>query len=317
MSRPESHGQRVIVITGPTATGKSALCVRLAQSVNGEIVSADSMQVYTHMDIGTAKPTSDEMDGITHHMIDCVPPWEEYSVARYVEDASKCVDDIFRRNKQPILVGGTGLYIDSLLAGRLFPTRGADGLRRELEKEYDDIGGEAMLKKLHKVDTEAATKLHANDKKRIVRALETYLTTGKPISEHNAESQTIPKRYDSVKIALMFSERETLYSRIDHRVDVMMSMGLEQEVNSLLQMNIPQNCTSMQAIGYKEISDAIIGGTEISAAVEKIKMESRRYGKRQLTWLRRDSEVKWLTWENTPDLDSGVREITALMMSGK
>jgi len=317
MSRPEGSGQRVIVITGPTATGKSALGVRLAQSINGEIVSADSMQVYTHMDIGTAKPTSDEMGGIPHHLIDCVPPWEEYSVARYVEDASKCVDDIFRRNKQPILVGGTGLYIDSLLAGRFFQTRGADDLRRELEKEYDDIGGEAMLVKLHKVDNEAATKLHANDKKRIVRALEAFHTTGKPISEHNAESKTLPKRYDSVKIALMFSNRETLYSRIDHRVDAMMATGLEQEVNSLLQMNISRNCTSMQAIGYKEISDAIIEGADISTAVEKIKTESRRYGKRQLTWLRRDSEVKWLTWESEPNLESGVKEVTTLMMSGK
>lgn len=313
MSRPENLKQKVIVITGPTATGKSTLGVRLAGSIDGEIVSADSMQVYTHMDIGTAKPTVEEMCGIPHHMIDFIPPREDYSVARYVKDASECIDDIFRRNKQPIIVGGTGFYIDSLIAGRLFQPRGANDLRQKLEAEYDSIGGEAMLIKLSEVDAEAATKLHANDKKRIVRALETFSATGKPISRHDLESQALPPRYDAIKIALTFSDRATLYSRINRRVDDMMARGLEQEVISLLEMNVSRSCTSMQAIGYKEISDAIIGGTEISPAVEKVKMESRRYSKRQLTWLRRDSDTKWLIWENVPDFESGVREIETLM----
>jgi len=317
MSRPESLNKKVLVITGPTATGKSVLGVKVAKLIGGEIVSADSMQVYTQMDIGTAKPTTDDMCGVPHHMINCVPPWEDYSVARYVKDASDCVNDIFRRNKTPVIVGGTGLYIDSLLAGRSFLPRGADGLRSDLELEYDTIGGEAMLKKLCEVDSETAAKLHANDKKRIVRALETFLSTGKPISLHDLESQALPPRYDALKIALMFSDRAALYSRIDRRVDDMISRGLEQEVVSLLDMNISRSSTSMQAIGYKEISDAIIGGTDMIAAVEKIKMESRRYSKRQLTWLRRDPDINWLTWETVPDFERGLREITTLMMSGK
>ena len=182
MNISESLGQKIIVITGPTATGKSALGVRLAELIDGEIVSADSMQVYMHMDIGTAKPTIGEKRDVPHHMIDCVTPFEDYSVARYVKDASVCIDDIFRRKKQPVLVGGTGLYIDSLLAGRTFLPRGSDDLRRKLEDEYELIGGDAMLVKLREIDTDSADKLHANDKKRIVRAFETFLTTGKPIS---------------------------------------------------------------------------------------------------------------------------------------
>jgi len=301
---------KVIVITGPTATGKSVLGVRLAERLEGEIVSADSMQIYKHMDIGTAKPTSVEMRGIRHHMIDIIPPSEDYSVARYVEDAAICVDDIFRRNKQPILVGGTGLYIDSLIAGRTFSVRGNENLRQTLEDEFDEIGGEAMLLKLREVDAPCAARLHANDKKRIVRALEALETTGKPLSQHDAESKTTPPRYDAVKFALTFANREVLYARIEHRVDEMLTKGLINEVSSLLDMIIPRSSTSMQAIGYKEIADAIVSGSDIGEAVDKVKMESRRYAKRQLTWQKRDIELTWITWDDAPDIDRGMAKIT-------
>ena len=299
----------VLVITGPTATGKSALGIRLAKAIDGEIVSADSMQVYKHMDIGTAKPSIEEMRGVPHHMIDIIPPWEDYSVARYVEDASKCVDNILRRGKLPIIVGGTGLYIDSLIAGREFLIRGDAVLRRSLEAQYDKIGGEAMLIKLREIDADRAAKLHANDKKRIIRALETYDATGKPISLHDLESKNIPSRFGAIKFALTFLDRSELYARIDRRVDEMLTKGLENEVISLLSMNVSRNNTSMQAIGYKEFADVITRGSYLGTAVERIKMESRRYAKRQLTWLRRDNEVKWINWENTPDFERGANMI--------
>jgi tRNA dimethylallyltransferase len=312
----------LIVITGPTATGKSALSIELAKKIGGEIVSADSMQVYKHMDIGTAKPSVEEMSGISHHMIDIVSPGEDYSVARYIVDASNCIDDIIRRGKMPILTGGTGLYIDSLLSGRVFSNRGDDSLRKQLEAEYDDIGGEAMLIKLGKVDVNSASKLHENDKKRVVRALEIFISTGKTISQHDLETKTLPPRYSAIKVALTFSDRAELYKRIDRRVDEMILKGLVSEVHSLLDMGVSRGNTSMQAIGYKELADAIVdnapgvggdcgaGGdgvcNNIAAAVDLIKQESRRYAKRQLSWLRRDSDIKWLTWDKIVDLDGAV-----------
>jgi len=314
MSKP-----KLIVITGPTATGKSALGVQLAIKIDGEIVSADSMQIYRHMDIGTAKPTKDEMQGVPHHMIDIISPWEDYSVARYVKDASKCVDDIFHRGKQPILVGGTGLYIDALLNGRSFSSRGEVVIRQSIEEEYDNIGGSAMLDRLREIDPDSAAKLHENDKKRIVRALEVYYTDKKPISRHDIESKALPPRYDAVKIALTFLDRTTLYDKIDRRVDDMLLYGLMGEVMSLMDNNVSRGNTAMQAIGYKEIVDAILteantGETiDTSAVAEKIKMESRRYAKRQLTWLRRDNSVKWLNWDDTPDIAKGITEITKIL----
>jgi len=296
--------KKLIVITGPTATGKSALGVQLAEQIDGEIVSADSMQVYKYMDIGTAKPTIEERDTVAHHLIDFIHPSEDYSVACYIRDASDCISDILLRGKQPILVGGSGLYIDSLLSGRNFSARGDAALRRELEYEYENIGGEAMLKRLGSFDPITAGKLHTNDKKRIVRALEAFLTTGKTISVHDAETKAIPPRYHAIKYALTFSDREKLYTRIDNRVDKMISLGLADEVRSLLKLGISSRCTSMQAIGYKELSAAITDGSDIDAAVEKIKMESRRYAKRQLTWLRRDDEVKWIVWDDAPDIEN-------------
>jgi tRNA dimethylallyltransferase len=306
MNKPQ-----IIVVTGPTATGKTALGAKLAETTNGEVVSADSMQIYKHMDIGTAKPAENEKRGVAHHMLDIVPPWEDYSVARYVSDAAQCIDDILRRGKKPILVGGTGLYIDSLLSGRGFQSRGDDALRRELENEYDMSGGETMLRKLGGIDPESAAKLHANDKKRIVRAFEVYRTSGKTISLHDTETKAIPPRYDALKLALTFSDRADLYARIDKRVDTMLANGLEGEVRGLLGMGVPQTCTAMQAIGYKEMVGAVLGKYSMDEAAEKIKMESRRLAKRQLTWLRRDSGIKWIIWEKEPDIESWVKtEVT-------
>ena len=300
---------KIIVITGPTATGKSAVGALFAKTVDGEVVSADSMQVYEHMDIGTAKPTMEEMLGIRHHMLDIVPPWEDYSVARYVADAACCIDGIIDRGKLPVLVGGSGLYIDSLLSGREFSARGDDALRRELELEYDELGGKVMLHMLKELDPETAERLHVNDKKRIVRAIEVFKVSGKNISLHNRETRLLDPRYDADKYALTFSDRAVLYKRIERRVDMMMSNGLEQEVQALLDMGVAPDATAMQAIGYKEIVGAIQGQFSLGDAVEKIKMESRRYAKRQLTWLRRDNNIRWITWDESPEIERGATEI--------
>ena len=301
--------QKIIVITGPTATGKTALAAALAKKLGGEVVSADSMQVYKHMDIGTAKPAESEKMGVPHHMLDIVSPLEDYSASRYVVDATMCIDDILARGKPPIIAGGTGLYIDSLISGIEFSARGDDALRKELEEEYDWRGGMAMLWALYEIDPESAERLHAHDKKRIVRALEVYRATGKTISEHDRETKALPPRYDAVKFALTFSDRDVLYARIETRVDAMIEKGLEREFRRLLEIGVSPKSTAMQAIGYKEMLGVIRGAYSLDAAVEKIKQESRRYAKRQLTWLRRDKGANWITWESEPDIETGVGEI--------
>lgn len=301
----------VIVITGPTATGKTKLAVMAAKAFNGEVVGADSMQIYKYMDVGTAKPTVEEMDGIPHHMIDVCSPFEDYSVSKYVENAVKCCEDIINRGKTPIIAGGTGLYIESLLSGRDFaPKGGGTQLRQELSENYDTIGGDAMLQKLSMVDPVSAAKLHANDKKRIVRALEVYVTTGKTITEHNLDTQKIPPRYSSHTFALNYSDRERLYDRIDRRVDLMLESGLINEVEKLLQMGLTRAYTAMQAIGYKEIAAALDGECTMDEAVQSVKRESRRYAKRQLSWLRRDKNIHWLTWDASPDFDCALQQMT-------
>jgi len=302
-------GHKLIVITGPTAAGKSALGALLAKTVGGEVVSADSMQIYKYMDIGTAKPTEAEMLGVRHHMLSVVPPWEDYSVARYVSDAARCIDDILTRGRLPVLVGGTGLYIDSLLSNRDFAVRGDAALRSELEAEYDSIGGEEMLFWLSGIDPESAASLHANDKKRIVRAFEVVKTTGKTISQHNLETQSLPPRYDAAIYALTFAERPRLYASIDARVGRMLAAGLEGEVRRLLGMGVPPGCTAMQAIGYRQMSRVISGEYDEGVAAGDIRRESRRYAKRQLTWLRRGAGVNWITWADEPDISGGARRI--------
>ena len=305
---------KLVVITGPTASGKTALGVALARRFGGEVVSADSMQIYRGMDIGTAKPTPEEMQGVPHHMIDIADPTENYSVSRYAAEAAACVDDILARGKLPVVVGGTGLYIDSLIAGRTF----ADGtaytaLRQELSERYDEIGGEGLLGELRKVDPERAAKLHPADKKRIVRAMEVYILTGRTITQHDAETRAVPPRYDAAKIALDFAVRQDLYDRIDRRVDIMVQQGLFDEVRALLAAGVPADCTAMQAIGYKEAVAAVQGKAAPQDAVAAIQLASRRYAKRQLTWLRRDQDLFWLRHEKTPDMDRACRLSTQFL----
>jgi len=297
---------KVIVITGPTATGKTALGIMLAKQLGGEIVSADSMQVYKHMDIGTAKPTIEERQKIPHHMIDVVMPFEEYSVSRYVEVAVPVVNDIISRGKVPIIVGGTGLYIESLIAGRLFAPEDKAQLREELSEEYDKIGGVQMLDELRKYDPDSAAVLHPNDKKRVVRAVEIYRLTGHTMSEHNEESKAVPPRYDAFRIALDYSDREHLYDRINRRVDDMLEQGFFAEAKILLKMGLTKRHTAMQAIGYKEMMETALGEMWMDDGVESIKKRSRQYAKRQLTWLRRREDVRWISWDKTPDFEWGL-----------
>lgn len=286
--------EKILVVTGPTATGKTTLSVELAKKLGGEIVSADSMQIYRGMDIGTAKVTKAEMQNIPHHMIDIADPSEDYSVSRYVEEADAAVRGILSRGRLPIVAGGTNLYIDSLIAGLDFAEKAEDAaLRESLNKQYDDIGGEAMLEHLRGFDPERAAKLHPADKRRIVRAVEIYILTGETITRHDEETKKRPKRYDAVKIALTFADRAVLYDRINARVDKMVSDGLFDEVKGLLDSGLSPACTSMQAIGYKEPAAYFRGEMSKDAAIELIKLSSRRYAKRQLTWLRRDTTVLW------------------------
>lgn len=293
----------LLIVTGPTATGKTALGVELARLLNGEVVSADSMQIYRGMDIGTAKPTPEEMHGIAHHMIDVAEPWESFSAARYAAMASDCVRDILARDKTPVVVGGTGLYIDALLRREDFAAAPGDsGVRETLEAEYDSVGGEAFRQRLAQIDPERAEKLAAGDKKRLVRAMEVFRLTGETITAHDERSKTLPPRFTSMKIALDFSERERLYERIDRRAAAMFDAGLIEEVQRLLDGGLSDRSTAMQAIGYKEVAAFLRGECSREDAIEAVQRESRRYAKRQLTWLRRDDGVRWLRWEKEPDL---------------
>lgn len=302
---------KILVIVGPTASGKTRMAVELAQRHNGEVISADSMQIYRTMDIGTAKPTQEEMGGIPHHMIDVADPEEDFSVARYVEMAARCVDDVLERGKLPIVAGGTGLYIDSLLSGRTFAPFSPDSaLRGELEREMADKGGQAMLEELAKVDPEAAQRLHPNDHKRIIRALEVYRSTGKTITQHNRETQAIPPRYDALTIGLAFQDRQAMWRRIDQRVDEMVAAGLEDEVRRLLTSGISPKCTAMQAIGYKEFTQALSGEMTWQQAAEVVKLRSRQYAKRQLTWFGRNPNTHWVRWDDPPDFERGRRAST-------
>ena len=306
---------RVIVVAGPTATSKTRVGIELARRCGGEIVSADSMQVYRGMDIGTAKATPAERAEAVHHMLDVAEPGEDYSVSRYVQEASAVCDRLLAEGKTPILVGGTGLYIDSLLAGREFSGRqeGDEALRRELGAEYDRLGGEAMRERLRVFDPERAAKLHPGDRRRIVRAMEVYLLTGKTITRHDAETRALPPRYDSLRFVLNFAERADLYARIDARVDEMLRAGLFEEVARLLDGGLSPGCTAMQAIGYKEAALALSGAISREEAAAQIKQNSRRYAKRQLTWFGRDKGAHWILWGKTPDPAAALAAIEPLL----
>ena len=305
---------KILVISGPTASGKTALAVELALQHSGEVVSADSMQIYRRMDIGTAKPTREEMRGVPHHMLDVADPEEDFSVARYVELAAACVDGILARGKLPIVAGGTGLYIDSLLSGRTFARFDPDSpLRRELEEELARRGGAALLEELARVDPDTAARLHPNDGKRIVRALEVYRSTGTTLTEHNVMTRSLPPRYDALTLTLAFQRREDMWARIDRRVDQMMAGGLVDEVRALLDSGVPDRCTAMQAIGYKEMAAALRGDGDTARAAEEIKLRSRQYAKRQLTWFRRNGDARWIRWETRPNFAAALQTSTEYM----
>lgn len=295
---------KILCIAGPTAVGKTALGAALALDFRGEVVSADSMQVYRGMDIGTAKPAEEEKRGVPHHMLDVAGPEEAYSAARYAREAAICVDDILKRGKLPIVVGGTGLYMEALVTGREFaPGRTQTALREKLLERLEREGPRHMMELLQEVDPESAARLHENDTKRVVRALEVWHTSGKTISAHNEETRSLPPRYDAVWIGLNYLDRKDLYRRIDARVDKMLSDGLFAEVRALLAAGAPAGGTAMQAIGYKELVGVAEGRDTPEAAAEKIKRESRRYAKRQMTWFRKNPEIRWILWDKEPDLE--------------
>ena len=298
------------IITGPTGTGKTELGVILAQELGGEVVSADSMQIYKGLDIGTAKPSTEERRGVPHHMLDCVDPREQYSVARYVEDATEAIRGILERGRLPIVVGGTGLYIDSLVSGRTFSGVDGNSRRDEFGAEYDALGGAEMLRRLRLIDPDRAAILSPSDRRRIVRALEIFELTGKTITQHDAETKALPPRFRTRTVALDFKDRADLYFRLDRRVDIMLRRGLVDEVRSLLASGLDRESTAMQAIGYKELSLCLEGEQSIEEAVRRIKQGTRNYAKRQLTWLRRRSDIHWIRWDASPDFDFARRNST-------
>ncbi len=304
--------KNIICIAGPTASGKTALAVALAKEVSGEVISCDSMQIYKHMDIGTAKPTPQETEGIPHHMLDVAEPSEDFSVSRYCEMATPILDDILSRGKTAIIAGGTGLYMDALIRGNSFAPYPSTGMREKLEAQADREGMEEMLKLLSSIDPDSAARLHLADRKRVLRALEVYYETGKTITEHNRMTQAIPPRYTPLWFGLEDHNRQDLYDRIDRRVELMLEAGLLDEIRKLLAMGIPEKCTAMQAIGYKEFLGVLHGNSSVETAVQQVQQSSRHYAKRQLTWFRRNPNMHWLRrmpGEKTAEILQSARQI--------
>lgn len=283
----------VLAVVGPTASGKTALGVRLAKRYGGEVISADSMQIYTGMGVATAKPTPEEMEGVPHHLLDFQPPDAPFSVADYVELAGRTVRDIAARGRQPVLVGGTGLYVTSLLDNIRFAEEKIDpSLRAALQREAAEKGGAYMLERLRAADPETAARLHPSDSRRIVRALEVYESTGRTMTELRAASRSVPSPYTPFLIGIRYADRQKLYDRIDRRVERMLEAGLLEEARQRFQS--PLSGGLAQAIGHKELAPYFAGETPLEEAVENLKRETRRYAKRQLTWFGRDRRVRWL-----------------------
>lgn len=287
---------KILCIVGPTASGKSALALELARQLDGEIISCDSMQIYRRMDIGTAKPTQEEMSRIRHHMIDVAEPDESFSCADYVKLAETEIKDCAARGKLPIVCGGTGLYLDSLLRGADFEeTAGDEKIREELFAFAEREGAHALHEELCKIDPESAEAIHENNVKRVVRAIEIYRVCGVPKSELDRRPQLLGDRFDATVIGLRYTDREKLYSRIEKRVDIMMSEGLLAETEALLSEGVfEKNHTAAQAIGYKELLAYIAGEEDIDTAVERLKTATRRYAKRQMTWFSAKPYVSWI-----------------------
>ena len=305
---------RIVCVVGPTACGKTTLGVLLAKRYGGEVVSADSMQIYRGMTIGTAAPTAEEMDGVPHHMIAVADPAEQWSAARYAQAAIPIVDDILKRGKLPILVGGTGLWLDAVVQGREFaPGQAGGAIRRELEAQLAAEGMEPLLQELRRVDPESAARLHPADTKRILRALEVYRETGETITAHDERTRSLPPRYDAVWLGLRFADREDMKALIDRRVDAMVRSGLEEEVRALLQSGLPPSATAWQAIGYKEFLGVLEGTATMEQAVAEVKLRSRQYAKRQLTWLRRNTAIHWMEWEKERNFEQALQLSTEIL----
>lgn len=284
----------LIILTGPTAVGKTSLSIKLAQNIGGEIISADSMQVYKHMDIGSAKITSAERNGIPHHMIDILEPWEEFNVVIFKQNVSQCIEDICSRGKIPILTGGTGFYIQAVLYDIDF-TENAENteIRERLEQLAEKKGPEYMHSLLCQVDEASARVIHANNRKRVLRALEFFELTGTKISDHNETERKKTSAYNS-RYFVLNDSRELLYERIDARVDLMLEAGLVEEVRALMEMGCHKELVSMQGLGYKEILRFLEGELCLEEAVRLIKRDTRHFAKRQLTWFRREKNVIWV-----------------------
>ncbi|MCF0131837.1 MAG: tRNA (adenosine(37)-N6)-dimethylallyltransferase MiaA [Pseudobutyrivibrio sp.] len=287
----------LIVLTGPTAVGKTSLSIELAKRINGEIISADCMQVYKYMDIGTAKITPQEMDGINHYLIDAIYPNEEFHVVKFKEMATRAIDEIYGRGHIPIICGGTGFYIQALLYDIEFTDNASnDRLRQELSDYADKYGNEALLGKLKEVDKVSASEIPANNRKRIIRAIEYYTLTGQTISEHNRIQRHREAVYNYAYFVIN-DNRDILYNRINSRVDLMIKAGLEAEVKNLIKMGYSKDLQSMSGIGYKEMIEYIEGNISKDDAIDSIKQNSRHYAKRQLTWFRREKDIIWLEKE--------------------
>ena len=284
---------KIICVVGPTASGKTALAVELAKFTGGEVVSCDSMQIYRRLDIGTAKPTPEEMQGIRHHMIDIIEPDEDFSVGRYVEMATPIVEDILARGKTAIIAGGTGLYVDNLIKGGEFAPTPATGCREKLEARLQHEGLKALIEELRSIDPVALQKSQ-NNPRRIIRALEVFQETGETITAHNIRTAALPPRFDPLWIGVDYVNRQGLYDRIDLRVRLMVKDGLLDEIRQVLSSGIPEKATAMQAIGYKEFIDAMAGRATMEEAIAQVQQSSRRYAKRQLTWFKRNEKIHWL-----------------------
>jgi tRNA dimethylallyltransferase len=284
----------LVAIVGPTATGKTEAAIQTALSMNGEIISADSMQIYKYMDIGTAKPSREEMRGIPHHMMDCIDPAEEFSVARYQTMAKHTIKEVHKKGKLPILVGGTGLYVNSIVYPMAFTEAQVDNeYRKQLQQMAEEKGNIAVYRILQESDPLTAEKLHPNDIRRVIRALEVKHLTGREMSDFRQDFSEPDLMYDLIMIG-MTMDRQRLYRRINSRVDIMLEKGLLDEVKWLLEMGYSKDLTSMQGLGYKELIRYLEGDISLEEAVEILKRDTRRYAKRQLTWFRRESRIEWL-----------------------
>lgn len=289
-----SDKPRVLAIGGPTASGKTSLSVELAKRLNGEVICVDSMQIYRGLDVGTAKVTEEEMQGVPHHLVGFLAPEEAFSVADFVSLADRCIRDISARGKLPVLVGGTGLYMESLLCGLRFPEQKTDpAVRKELEEQAERLGADAMHEKLAKIDPEYAATVHPNNVGRVLRALELFQVTGVTMTRQRAESKPAQPPYDSLLFCIGFEDRSALYQRIDRRVDLMLEQGIPQEAQ-LVYDHRDTYRTAAQAIGYKEFFPYLCGESPLEPCVEKLKQASRNYAKRQLTWFRRMPQTIWL-----------------------